>query len=283
MGFSMSGVNFIRNKKTTANQFVVPIFSKQKNQALMYQLPNQFILKQFFALLALVALPIFAQAQDKTPAKKQTPAADTTKPDRPADPYSTPTEFEIGGITVVGAVYTDQNAIQTVSGLTVGKKIKMPGDNIPRAIRNLWNLRLFTDVYVDLDKRIGDIIFISIHVQERPRLSRYSYQGAKKSYHEDLGKEIDRFMQKGTIITDDMKANVANAVTAYYIDHGYLDCKTTVREVADTIQINSARLVVDVNSGSKVRIKEIVFEGNKAVGKGKLARLMKKTKTVGGG
>jgi outer membrane protein insertion porin family len=228
--------------------------------------------------LTFVGVSALATAQTKTaPAPA---AADTTKPAKPTDPYNVAAEFEIGGIEVKGAQYTDQNAIINISGLTVGKKIKIPGDNIPRAIRALWKIHLFTDVRIDLDKHIGDILFLSINVVERPRLSRYSYENAKKSYHEDLNKEIGRFMQKGSIITEDMKANAANAVNAYYVDHGYLDCKTEVKEVADTVLVNSSRLVVSVKSGPKVRIRNIDFEGNKLVGDMKLQKLMKNTKST---
>jgi outer membrane protein insertion porin family len=237
-------------------------------------------------LVAAIAMSSLATAQTPgaaTAPTKNAPApavADTTKPEKPADPYTAATEYEIGGIEVKGAQYTDQNAIINISGLSVGKKIKVPGDNIPRAIRSLWKIRLFTDVRVDLEKHIGDILFLTIHVVERPRLSRYSYENAKKSYHEDLNKEIGRFMQKGSIITEDMKANTANAVNAYYIDHGYLDCKTEVKEIADTVLINSSRLVVNVKSGPKVRISKIDFIGNSIVGDGKLKKLMKNTKDI---
>jgi outer membrane protein insertion porin family len=239
----------------------------------------QVVLKNLFsaAIFSALFFSTAAFAQTKTAA---TPAADTTKPEKPTDPFSAATEYEIGGVEVKGAQYTDQNAIVNISGLSVGKKIKVPGDNIPRAIRALWKIKLFTDVRIDLDKHIGDILFLSIHVVERPRLSRYSYENAKKSYHEDLNKEIDRFMQKGSIITEDMKANVANAVNAYYVDHGYLDCKTEVREVADTVLVNSSRLVVAVKSGKKVRISKIDFIGNSLVSDGKLKRLMKNTKDI---
>ncbi len=230
-----------------------------------------------FSLSVLLSFNAFAQ----TNTGKQTVAAsDSSRPERPVDPYSAPQEFEIGGIEVKGAQYADQNAVISVSGLTIGQKIKMPGDNIPRAIRNLWKLKLFTDVRVDLDKRIGDILFLSIHIQERPRLSRYSYQGVKRSTQEDINGKISRFMNKGSIITEDMKTNAVNTINNYYIDEGFLDSKTSVREVKDSILVNSARLVFDVNQGKRVRIREIAFEGNAHAKSTKLRGLMKNTNTV---
>ncbi len=230
-----------------------------------------------FSLSVLFSINAFAQNKNtKTP----TSSADSSRPERPTDPYSAPQEFEIGGIEVKNAQFADQNAVIAVSGLTIGQKIKMPGDNIPRAIRNLWKLKLFTDVRIDLEKRIGDILFLSIHLQERPRLSRYSYQGVKRATQEDINNKISRFMNKGSIITEDMKTNAVNTINSYYIDEGYLDVATSVREIKDSLLVNSARLVFDVKQGKRVRIREIAFEGNNHAKSTKLRGLMKSTNTI---
>ena len=205
-------------------------------------------------------------------------AADTTKPERPVDPYSTPIELEIGGIEVKGGLFSDPNAIIAVSGLSIGQKIKLPGEQISGAIRNLWKLKLFTDVRVDVDKKIGDILFLSIHVVERPRLSRYSYNGVKKALHEDINAKISRFLLKGSIVTEDAKTNSVNAINRYFIDNGYLDVKTEVQELKDSIMPNSSRIVFNVKSGSKVHIRRITFEGNENAKAGKLRKTMKETK-----
>ena len=36
----------------------------------------------------------------------------------------------------------------SISGLKVGDKIKFPGEEIPKSIRKLWKLRLFTDIQI---------------------------------------------------------------------------------------------------------------------------------------
>ena len=52
--------------------------------------------------------------------------------------YSTPKEYEIAGITVTGVKFLDENALKILSGLTVGEKVKVPGDKFSKAIENLW-------------------------------------------------------------------------------------------------------------------------------------------------
>jgi len=62
--------------------------------------------------------------------------------------YSNPTQFEIGGIKVSGAEFSDENSLIAITGLKVGDEIRVPGTEIPQAIKALWKLRLFTDVQI---------------------------------------------------------------------------------------------------------------------------------------
>ena len=68
--------------------------------------------------------------------------------------------FEIGSLTVVGAKFSDENAIKTISGLRVGDVIQVPGPKITRAVKSLINLKLFTNVEIIQEKIIGEVIFL---------------------------------------------------------------------------------------------------------------------------
>ena len=52
---------------------------------------------------------------------------------------SIPQEYRIAGITVIGAEYTDVQAVKLFSALQIGNKITIPGEDVSRAIRNLWD------------------------------------------------------------------------------------------------------------------------------------------------
>lgn len=62
--------------------------------------------------------------------------------------YSNPKEFIIGGITVSGVQYLDQNVIIMLSGLQVADRIEIPGENIRKAIEKLWKQGLFEDIKI---------------------------------------------------------------------------------------------------------------------------------------
>lgn len=196
----------------------------------------------------------------------------------PVFDYGDPKEYEIGGLRVEGAFFAEETAILGVTGLKVGDKIKIPGPDIPRAIRNLWRLRLFTDAAIEKEKIIGSVIFLAVRVEERPRLERYSYEGVKQAKHEDLNKEITKFITRGGIVTQDAKVNAAEAVRAYFVEKGYLDAKISIKEIADTLKQNAVRLVFSVEQGDRVKIKDINFIGASDVKDKKLRKQMKETK-----
>jgi len=194
------------------------------------------------------------------------------------EPPSTGEKFIVGGIEVEGLQFSEPNAVIAVTGLAVDSEIKIPGDDIPNAIRSLWRLRLFTDIEIIENKRISNVIFLTIKVKERPRLSRYSYTGVKKHLHDDLNDEVQRFVQRGGIVTESVKMNSANAIKDFFIERSFLDVEVSVKEVTDTTMFNAVRLLFDVDKKKRVRIKEINIEGNEALTDGKIRRLMKETK-----
>jgi outer membrane protein insertion porin family len=89
--------------------------------------------------------------------------------------YSNPREFEVGGITISGVKFLDHGVLIALSGLQVGQTIEVPGERISKAINNLWNQGLFSDVKISATKIIADKIFLDIYLQERPRLSAFYF------------------------------------------------------------------------------------------------------------
>lgn len=189
-----------------------------------------------------------------------------------------PQTLEIGGIKLVGTTFSDENTIISVSGLRVGGKITLPGEDVARALRALWRLRLFTDVQILEENRIGDIVFLRIEVKERPRFARHTFRGVKKGTHEDLTEIVTKFMVKGTIITENSLASTVNGLKDYFIEKGFLDVEVTVEEEADAQLVNAVRLAFNIDRKKKVRISRITIDGNEAFTDRKLRRKMKDTR-----
>jgi outer membrane protein insertion porin family len=137
---------------------------------------------------------------------------------------------------------------------------------------------LFTDVRIIKSKNIGDVVFLEIIVVERPRLSSHSFTGIGKSQHESLNEVVNKFLVKGGIITDNIKVNAAEGLEKHFANKGFFDAKVTVKEVKDTARVNAVNLVFDISRGDKIRIEEIVLEGNNEVADKKLLKKLSKTK-----
>lgn len=202
-------------------------------------------------------------------------AADTTI--LPIFPYEQAQDYEIGGVRVSGAQYTDEQALIAIAGFRIGEKIRIPGGGITKAVHALWNLRLFTDVQILLDRKQGDVVFLEIAVQELPRYTRHSYTGIKKNKHEDLNGVLNRFIQKGAILTENAKVSLINGMEDYYIKKGFLNAKVAIKTAPDERATNGVKLEFVIDPGNRVKIQDIRFTGNQNVKAKVLRKKMKNT------
>jgi len=204
-------------------------------------------------------------------------AAQTPDTLLPVVPYDKPAEFEIGGIRVTGAQYADAGSLIAICGFRVGDKIRIPGGQFAKAVQSLWNLHLFTDVQILRERTVGDKVFLEIVVKELPRYTRHSYIGVKKNQHDDLNGIINKYIQKGAILTDNVKAALVYAMEQHYVDKGYQNAKVSIRQYPDEKATNATRLEFVINKGNRVKIRDIQFSGNANVKSKTLRKKMKNT------
>ncbi len=94
--------------------------------------------------------------------------------------YSTPKTYEIGGININGTKHLNKSALISISGLIVGETIKIPGEEISSAINKLWDQGLFSDISINIEKIVGNLIFLEINLTEYSRLSKFRFKGKIK-------------------------------------------------------------------------------------------------------
>src|SRR6266566_5149533 len=101
----------------------------------------------------------------------QAQVTDTTHPGVSVDPdlmalsnsKNPPREYIIAGIKISGTKYLDEALLTSISGLTVGDKVTIPGgDNFSKAINNLWKQNLFADIAIYFTKLVGNQIYVEI-------------------------------------------------------------------------------------------------------------------------
>ncbi len=199
----------------------------------------------------------------------------SSTPDFEVD-YTNPVEYEIGGVTVSGVKYLDHNAITTLSGLIVGDKIKIPGEKTTKAVEKLWAQGLFEHIRIEVTKLEGSIIFLNIDLKERPRLSRFSFSGVKKTDADEIREKIK--LTRGDVVTDHMIMKTSAIIRHYYVEKGYLNSEVKIESKLDSIVENSIWLQIDVQKGKKVKVNTIDFAGNNEVPKSKLIGSFKETR-----
>ncbi|MDP2424571.1 MAG: POTRA domain-containing protein [Bacteroidales bacterium] len=199
--------------------------------------------------------------------------------DLPEINYSKPSTYTIGGITVKGTEYLDPGIIVVLSGLTVGDKVEIPGDKIRNAIEKLWEQGLFENIRVVATRFEGDYIFLEISLSERPRLTRFSFLGIRKSEADDLREKIRVVV--GDVVTDNLVMRTSNIITKHFSDKGYLSTEVNILRKRDTVSINNVELIIEVKKNNRVRIERIELQGNSALSDQKIKRQLKNTKERG--
>ncbi|HAH57610.1 MAG: BamA/TamA family outer membrane protein [Lentimicrobium sp.] len=193
--------------------------------------------------------------------------------------YARPRQYIIGGVTITGVQYLDHDVLIMLSGLQVADKIEIPGEKIRRAIEKLWEQGLFENVRISATKFSGELVFLNIELQERPRLERFSFKGIKKSEADDLREKIK--LVKGDVVTENVINRTTNIIKKHYTGKGFLNAQVNITQSRDTIRPNQVSLIINIDKKNKVRIDAIHFYGNKEISDMTLKRTLKDTKERG--
>ncbi len=195
-------------------------------------------------------------------------------------PYSNGKKYTLGGITVSGNTQYSNQTIISASRLPKGKEIVIPGEEISKAIKKLWETKLFSNVEIYRTKIEGDVIYLEIKLFDLPQLNELKINGVKKGKKQGIIDENK--LKKGTKITENLRATTKNHLVKKYKKQGFLNTKVHINtiEVKDSIETARVNMVLNIDKGEKVKIKDIVFEGNTVLSDKKLRKSMKSTKKI---
>jgi outer membrane protein insertion porin family len=187
--------------------------------------------------------------------------------------YENPAKYVIGGITVTGTETFDRNILTLLSGLSLDQTISVPGDELKQAMQKIWAQKLFANVEIKCTGLNGNKIFININVVERPRMSKYSIKGLKKSETKNLREEIT--LQKNQIITENLMNKTRKEITDYYFEKGFYNVKISMVKEDDPETPNYQLLRIDVVKGQRVKLNKYVFIGNENLTDKKILKMLK--------
>lgn len=202
--------------------------------------------KIFATLIAMVCC-VGAEAQDKIVHPDITYAG-------------TPRDVVIGGFNVSGMTGYEDYMLTSISGLAVGQRISLPGNEITDAVKRYWKHGLFSDVKISADSLVGNKIYLHIALKPRPRVSEINYIGLKKSEKEDMEQKLG--MMKGGQITPNMIDRAKILAKKYFDDKGFKNADIDIQQRDDVAAKNQVILDVIIDKKQKMKVRSIIIEGN---------------------
>ncbi len=227
--------------------------------------------------------------------------------------------YKILGLSVEGNKSSDANTIIVSTGLKVGDEIQVPGDKTINAIKNLWALNIFSDVQILIDKQLADGVFLLIKVSEYPRIEKVVIEGNDEISTDDIEKKVT--FLRGSILKPQEVAKLIQRINKLYEEDGYFNTTFNTKYYnyfsADTVKDNilvrwrntkdladeyeteynlsdnkSSNLIskikdrmllkIIIEEGSKTKVRDITFEGNKDFDEGDLRGAMGELSVLSG-
>jgi len=235
----------------------------------------------FLTIIFLISISLFAQAQKES--------------------------YKILGISVVGNKSADATTVIANTGLRINDELVIPSDQLNNAIKRLWNLGIFEDVQILIDKKIDTGVFLLIKVSEYPRLEKFVFEGYDELSEDKLNKLVT--IVRGQTLKPQEIARIITKIKKAYEEEGYLNAQVTPERYqffqADTsddvvtvtwrnekdlskeyktdfkLNANAAMnnvskmkervlIIMKIDEGKEVIIRNIIFNGNSAFEDSKL-------------
>ena len=185
-------------------------------------------------------------------------------------------EYVIDSIQVVGLKSFNKKTVISYSGLRRGQKVRLPGDQISSVINKLWNLDLFSDINFYATNVKENSLTLQIEIDELPTLNEVKIYGLKKGKIQGIINDTE--LEKGKKLSESFLTNTKNYLTNKFKKEGFLNTKVTLNTIPDSTNVNTFNMVVNIDRGNRVKISDIVFNGNEQFKGNKLASKLKNTK-----
>lgn len=172
----------------------------------------------------------------------------------------TPRSLNIAAITVDGVSNYDEYLLVGLSGLSVGQKIELPGEEITKAVKRYWRNGLFSNVAISADSIVGDSVYLHIQLTQRPRISEIRFNGLKKQEREDLQEKLG--LIKDNQLTPNMIDRAKILAKRYFDDKGFKNADIEIIQHEDVGSPDKVILDVNVEKKDKVKVNHIYITGN---------------------
>jgi outer membrane protein insertion porin family len=193
--------------------------------------------------------------------------------------YSSPREYKIADIAVTGIENYEDYVLVGLSGLSVGQMVSVPGDEITEALKRYWRHGLFSNVKIIATKIEGNQIWLEVQLVPRPRISEVKYTGLKKSDKDDLETKLNLVV--GNQITPNMIDRTKTMIKRHFDEKGFKNATVDILQKEDPKDKDQVIVEVDVDRKDKIKVNQLIIDGNVALSDAKIKKAMKKTNEKG--
>lgn len=217
----------------------------------------------FSLLLFVFCIALSSFAEDKVPSPDLTPSVSTEVQEEPAK--------------LVTAVEVKGN--KAISTNTIVSKMKTRIGNpyqenvISDDLKRLYLLNFFSDIKID-SEAYKDGTKVIVTVTERPIIDKITFSGITRITLKDDKLKAQLKSKEGQYLDYPSLAEDVRIFQKMYEKIGYsaarIDYKLDTDEAANKVKIN-----FNIIEGGRVRVKDIVIEGNKAFSSSRILKLLK--------
>ncbi len=194
-----------------------------------------------------------------------------------------PQEFKIARIAVteVNNKPIQKALIVLYSGLSIGQEIKVPGEEIPKAIENLWKQGYFSDIQVYFEPTGDGRVVVNFVVTEQPRLNGHRFLNVSNAQAKTLRDEGE--LKRGMYITSNLINRTQQTLISYFQEKGYYNCQVLINRIPAKDKDGKEmpgfeNFDIEIVKGPKVKVYDFAFVGNNEVETKELRQSIKKMK-----
>ena len=213
-----------------------------------------------------------AQAEDLQP-KRLAGASQNIESTRSPTPPSSSTQTGpvVGQILIGGNDRVEEEAIRVYVKSMVGEPLTE--DQVDRDVRAIYNMGFFKNVEARVTEDKGRTV-LTYWVSERPLLREVHIEGQKTLSKDDIENKLK--VHPRTILNPVKIRRGIEEVKKEYEKKGHLDADITYR--TEQVETGDVILTFTVTENERIKIKDLIFEGNKAVTSAQLSSVIQTRK-----
>jgi outer membrane protein insertion porin family len=181
--------------------------------------------------------------------------------------FAQQTQPPVNAIEIKGLKRIEEAAVRAKISQKLGDPVSLERTN--EDIKAIFKMGYFEDVKIEIEA-FEDGIKLIYSIKEKPTIIRVDFQGNNKIEDSKLKEKIT--ITPGSIADTTLIQDNAVRIGKHYEEEGYWD--TNVVPVIRKITDDEVSLTYQIDEGEKIKIKNIIIEGNAQVSSKKIKKAM---------